>query len=87
MVLFYNNFNLIVSDDLCEQAKKRLQEIENKCSTTQLYDLNKMKLSCVKDVPKEYFEKHGDFGSIDDVFYKDEYELNDFFDQIEANLF
>lgn len=83
-MVFYNKFNLIVSPELCDYAKKRYSEIEQECTMTQQMEWNKMTVVCENEIPDDEWD---DFGSEDDVWYNDKKRLKDFLDEVEDNLF
>lgn len=78
----YNEFNLIVSDDLCEYANKRLSKMEQRSTMSQQMELNKMNIVCESDLPTGYFAVVED-----DLWYDDKEMLKDFLDEMETNLF
>lgn len=94
-----NNYEIIVTNDLCRYANKRLSHIEKKCkqkcNIEQKQKLDKIDLICLKYASKNYFPINGngnknenkkDKTTIKEKWYSDKKLLKMFFDELQDDL-
>lgn len=86
MVIFNYPFNLIVPERLYDHALDRFYEIYWNCTSSQKEDINKMTILGEDELSEEYLEENDGFEAVDDVWYKRQEDIDDFFDDLKEKV-